>query len=156
MFDPKNVELPMRPARVTECLAAIGWSQAELSRRLKMYHDTGRQWAKGKRNIPYVAARWLELLAASFDQVPRPEQPWAMPWSDMTGENLAAALHELSWTQKELAYRLNCTLGAVHHMLTGNRPIGADVACWLSTLCGILQAAPLPEDWRKPVEGEAA
>ncbi len=149
MFDAANIELPMRPERVLECLAAIGWSQAELSRRLQMYHDTGRQWAKGKRNIPYAAALWLELLAASFTEVEAPKSPWDIPWADnMTAENLATALRDLSWTKKELAHRLNCNVGAVNHMLAGTRPIGADVASWLYNLIAILHINPMPDGWK--------
>lgn len=149
MFDPANVELPMRPERLKECLAVIGWSQVELSRRLNVRPDTGPDWAKGRKNIPYVAALWIELLAHAFALTEAPAQPWNMPWADdMSPNDLAAALHEIGWTHNEFARRLNCSRAAVHLMLTQARPIGADVAAWLRSAIRILQMTPLPAEWR--------
>src|SRR5271169_2181117 len=118
----------MQPDRLRLCLVIIGWSQAGLSRRLNAHPDVARHWAHGRKNIPHVAGVWLESLAAAFAEFDAPDQPWKQPWSNMTGEDLATVLYELSWSKKELAHRLNCTLGAVRHMVAGRRPIGQDVA----------------------------
>lgn len=82
--------LPMSPDRLRWCMQAIGWSQEELARRLDKDPASIRQMARGRRQIPYVVAVWLEQLAArslgdaSFYQPPgwtpgrRPDQAAAV------------------------------------------------------------------------------
>ena len=148
MFDPANVELPMRTERLKECLAVIGWSKVELSRRLNVRPDTGPDLAKGRKNIPYVAALWIELLAHAFALTEAPPSRGRAVGDDMRPNDLAAALHEIGWTHNEFARRLNCSRPAVHLMLTQARPIGEDVAAWLRSAIRILQMTPLPAEWR--------
>jgi len=68
--------LPMSPARMAWCLAAIGWSPAVLAERLDGNERNFRRMRSGKSNIPDQLAGWLEQLAAAVLAQPLHPPHW--------------------------------------------------------------------------------
>jgi len=58
------------------CLAALGWSQEALQRRLGIARKTVNSWADGSQEIPPRVADWLRYLAA-----PAMERPLPKDWN---------------------------------------------------------------------------
>jgi transcriptional regulator with XRE-family HTH domain len=61
----------MTPDRMRQCLAAMHWSQQELSRTLGVDPRQVRRWATGSRVPPDVAA-WLEACGQWHEENPPP------------------------------------------------------------------------------------
>jgi hypothetical protein len=59
-----------------EVLKAIGWSVAELQRRLGVRGDTVRQWLSNRREIPPNLERWLYQVRDAQGQAPALPDGW--------------------------------------------------------------------------------
>lgn len=55
-----------------DCLACIGWSQADLADRLSVRQSTIRYWAAGRWEIPADVSQWLATMADWLEQHPAP------------------------------------------------------------------------------------
>lgn len=64
--------VPMSAARFRYCLAVIGWTAGELSRRLLMDEASVRQMARSARPVPDPLAAWLERVAQLVLSDPAP------------------------------------------------------------------------------------
>lgn len=55
----------MSPTLLRACLAALGWSQGELARRLECRIELVQRWARGAEGyaVPAGVASWLHELA---------------------------------------------------------------------------------------------
>lgn len=60
----------MTPARLRQCLDALGWSQGELGRMAGYHVATARQWARGRLPIPPEVALWIEAMVRERDGQP--------------------------------------------------------------------------------------
>lgn len=65
----------MKPARLNDCLAIIGWPIREVARRLEMPESGIRWWLAGRYPVPDEIAQWLEELANAIETIPPPERP---------------------------------------------------------------------------------
>jgi hypothetical protein len=65
----------MTPARLRECLAALGLSQGGLARLLKCDDRVVSRWATGQNEIPRGIGRWLEDWVAVRTAHPDPLPP---------------------------------------------------------------------------------
>jgi transcriptional regulator with XRE-family HTH domain len=43
-------------------LEELGWSQAELGRRIRVSQTTVTNWVRGRHSVPYVVLKYLDLL----------------------------------------------------------------------------------------------
>jgi transcriptional regulator with XRE-family HTH domain len=50
----------MTPDRLDECRRILGWTNAELARRLDVREGSIRAWLSGRREIPPNLAHWIE------------------------------------------------------------------------------------------------
>jgi plasmid maintenance system antidote protein VapI len=62
----------MTPARLSEALALLRWSQRGLAASLGRPEATVRQWLNGKTRVPDAVAAWLETLARCHAENPPP------------------------------------------------------------------------------------
>lgn len=51
----------MKPADLKRSLAALGWSQAELARRIGAHPNTVSKWMTGKAAVSGAAAAYVEV-----------------------------------------------------------------------------------------------
>ena len=58
----------MTPARLSECLDALGWGVLTLARRLSVAESTVRGWRAGRSPVPEAVASWLEKLARHHEK----------------------------------------------------------------------------------------
>jgi hypothetical protein len=63
-FDAANPPPVDSRDRLPWLMVMIGWSSAELARRLDVNPETARQWVSGRSRMPEIARAWLEDLAA--------------------------------------------------------------------------------------------
>jgi hypothetical protein len=59
-----------------EVLRAIGWTSAELARRLTIRPDTVNSWLTGRRPVPANVERWLYQVRAGFGSAPALPDGW--------------------------------------------------------------------------------
>jgi transcriptional regulator with XRE-family HTH domain len=59
-----------------ELLRAIGWTSAELARRLSIRPDTVNSWLTGRRPVPGNVERWLHQVRAGFGSAPALPEGW--------------------------------------------------------------------------------
>jgi transcriptional regulator with XRE-family HTH domain len=59
-----------------ELMARIGWSDAELSRRLSVRPGTVRDWRTGRRDVPPSLLEWLRTYAEAIDRLPPLPKNW--------------------------------------------------------------------------------
>ena len=64
----------MEPARLRECIEALGWTQRGLARLLDRQEGTVRQWARGAVEIPDDVGAWLDKLARFHERNPAPRR----------------------------------------------------------------------------------
>jgi DNA-binding transcriptional regulator YiaG len=62
----------MSPSRLADVLATLGWSAAELARRLNVSERTVRRWGRGDQPIPPQIDQWLEQMATYMQGAPPP------------------------------------------------------------------------------------
>jgi hypothetical protein len=63
----------MTPGRLRECLEIIGWSVAELSRRLDGVSERNlNRMLSGSATIPDTIADWLEAIVRHMQAAPPP------------------------------------------------------------------------------------
>ena len=58
-------------------LKAIGWTSAELARRLSVREDSVRHWLNGRRPIPPKVERWLYAVRTDFSSAPALPDGWS-------------------------------------------------------------------------------
>ena len=63
-------------ANVHKPMARIGWSDAELSRRLSVRPGTVRDWRTGRRDVPPPLLEWLRMYAEAIDRLPPLPKDW--------------------------------------------------------------------------------
>ena len=68
----------MTPARLSECLDALGWGVLTLARRRGVAESTVRGWRAGRSPVPESVASWLEKLAKLHTAHPQP-RGWEPP-----------------------------------------------------------------------------
>ena len=61
-------------ANVHKPMARIGWSDAELSRRLSVRPGAVRDWRTGRREVPLNLLEWLRMYAEAIDRMPAPAE----------------------------------------------------------------------------------
>ncbi len=54
----------MKPDEFTDTLAALGWKQSDLARRLDLDRNTPSRWANGRTPVPQWAAEYLGAMLA--------------------------------------------------------------------------------------------
>ena len=59
-----------------ELTARVGWSDAELSRRLSVRPGAVRAWRTGRREVPPNLLEWLRVYAEAIDRLPRLPKDW--------------------------------------------------------------------------------
>lgn len=59
----------MSPQQLTDALTTLGWTQAELARRLGLHVNTVSAWATGKTEIPVYAAEYLRVMVLAHRSV---------------------------------------------------------------------------------------
>ncbi len=64
----------MTPARLSECIAILGWTQRETGRQLSRQEAAIRQYLMGKIKIPDSDAAWIEKLARFRERNPPPQR----------------------------------------------------------------------------------
>lgn len=52
----------MTPAQLKSLRAALGWSQQRLADEMGVARNTVNRWEMGKRNIPKMAERLLQMI----------------------------------------------------------------------------------------------
>lgn len=62
----------MSPATLRTHLAAMGWTQRELARRLGIAHNTVARWSLGQYPVPPHVAVWLTQAASFMQEHPPP------------------------------------------------------------------------------------
>jgi hypothetical protein len=62
----------MTPARFTDCLSAIGWTEHGLLRMLECDLMLVEAWGTGSEPIPARLGAWLETLAKCHEAIPPP------------------------------------------------------------------------------------
>lgn len=62
----------MSNRRLLICLAALGWTVRELTRRVGRHRTTVMRWASGQSPVPHDVAAWLETLVAFHARHPAP------------------------------------------------------------------------------------
>lgn len=62
----------MTPARLSECIRILGWTQRETGRQLSRQEAAIRQYLKGTARIPDADAKWIEKLARYHERNPAP------------------------------------------------------------------------------------
>src|SRR5262249_6837919 len=70
----KNMPEGMTATEMRLCLAALHWSQRDLTRILDLAWRTVNDWASGREEIPPHVADWLRRSAASLRAEPLPER----------------------------------------------------------------------------------
>jgi len=63
-------------SRLAEALRQIGWSQAELARRLGITDTTVRSWLSGRRTPPDEVIDWVKDRASRADTGPPLPKGW--------------------------------------------------------------------------------
>jgi hypothetical protein len=59
--------------RLRECLGILGWTHAELARRLSLPRErTVREWVGGVRPIPVRIGEWIEDMVRLMESGPEP------------------------------------------------------------------------------------
>jgi transcriptional regulator with XRE-family HTH domain len=66
----------MRGDELAEILKAIGWSSAELARRLNVRHDTVMSWLNGRRRVPDNLSAWLIKVRDAVGSAPPLPDGW--------------------------------------------------------------------------------
>lgn len=64
----------MTPKRFAVLLDTVGWSAAELARRVGYHAGTVKEWRRGTLTVPFVVAYWLEQVAGAVDALPAPQR----------------------------------------------------------------------------------
>ena len=67
---------PAAMANFHELMAGIGWSDAELSRRLSVRPGAVRDWRTGRREVPPNLLEWLRMYAEAIDRLPPLPKDW--------------------------------------------------------------------------------
>jgi len=62
----------MPPERLSVILTTLGWSAAEVGRRLNIGERSVRRWLSGDMEIPDRIADWLEALMKHMRSAPPP------------------------------------------------------------------------------------
>src|SRR5689334_11122865 len=57
-------------------MARVGWSDAELARRLSVRPGTVRNWRTGRREVPPNLLDWLHMYAEAIDRLPPLPKDW--------------------------------------------------------------------------------
>lgn len=70
----------MTPARFSECLLTLGWSNRAVAARLGCSELTVRLMRSGKRPVPDSVKTWLEHLARVVADNPAPGSSWLTPY----------------------------------------------------------------------------
>jgi len=52
----------MTPDALRTTLAALGWTQGDLSRRLAVHRSTVNEWCQGKRPIPGYVLEYMRVV----------------------------------------------------------------------------------------------
>jgi len=63
-------------ANFNELMARVGWSDAELSRRLSVRPGTVRNWRTSRREVPPNLLEWLRMHAEAIDRLPPLPKDW--------------------------------------------------------------------------------
>jgi transcriptional regulator with XRE-family HTH domain len=71
-----QVSLPtiMTHARLSAILTTLGWSSAELGRRLNIGERSVRRWLSGQQEIPDRVGDWLEAVVQAMQTAPPPPE----------------------------------------------------------------------------------
>lgn len=69
----------MEPVELDAALAELGWSDWELSRRLRCHRSLPGKWRKKGAKMPAPVARWLRASAAAITSLPPPDRA---DWGD--------------------------------------------------------------------------
>ena len=64
----------MKPERFAALLDVVGWSAAELARRVGYHAGTVKGWRRGTLTVPFTVAYWLEQVAGAVDALPAPQR----------------------------------------------------------------------------------
>jgi hypothetical protein len=64
----------MSPEEYRDCMEAVNWRPSDIAWILGIDVRVTSRWASGARNIPYVVADWLRLLAGFHDAHPLPDE----------------------------------------------------------------------------------
>lgn len=62
----------MTPTRLSQCLHAIHWTPANLSRATRVSERTVHRWISGAYPMPERLAAWVEVLAEFHEAHPPP------------------------------------------------------------------------------------
>jgi transcriptional regulator with XRE-family HTH domain len=63
-------------ANLRELMARIGWSDAELARRVSVRPGAIRDWRTGRREAPPNLLEWLRMYAEAIERLPRLPKDW--------------------------------------------------------------------------------
>jgi hypothetical protein len=63
-------------ANFHELMARIGWSDAELSRRVSVRPGAVRAWRTGRREVPQNLLEWLRMHADAIERLPPLPKDW--------------------------------------------------------------------------------
>ncbi len=78
-MEPTTAAAPMSSRRLLVCLAVLGWSERELTRRTGRPQTTVRRWTGGQAPVPADVAAWVEALAAFHQAHPAPRAGQGLP-----------------------------------------------------------------------------
>jgi DNA-binding transcriptional regulator YiaG len=63
-------------AKFNDLMTRVGWSDAELSRRLSVRPGTVRKWRTSRREVPPTLLELLRMYAEAIDRLPPLPKDW--------------------------------------------------------------------------------